>query len=287
MDVSWDDDSSEAQFETVVNHESTLWMLHQCRDVTFTEMIDFFHDTASKRMQKDNNHGQKSQRRVHFAKGSENSEEEHQILNSGTETNPKVPDELWCAPPTKVCEQMNAVTRSLTRPQPPSQQQNQSPVPGNGKQCGGISCANLTHSDATTGGGAPWLPFLRKKTMTTVVQRKIGPLFQRCWHLEGSVGSTMGVSCVRLHHKLVELDFMWLTLNGVKPFCIAQTSKACAHLMLVQTRGCLAGKCGVWSSALCLRMLVLLDMTNRLETKFTSLPTLQSLGSMQEWGAVN
>ena len=52
VDVPWDDDLSKAQFETAVSHESTLWMPHQCRDVTFTEMIDFFHDTANKGMRK-------------------------------------------------------------------------------------------------------------------------------------------------------------------------------------------------------------------------------------------
>jgi hypothetical protein len=62
MDVPWDDNSSKAQFETVVNHDSTLWMLHQCLDMTFTEMIDFFRDTASKGMHRSNQYGRSAQR---------------------------------------------------------------------------------------------------------------------------------------------------------------------------------------------------------------------------------
>ena len=62
VDVPWDDDSSKVQFESVVNHESTLWMLHQCWDMTFTETMDFFQDAAGKGMQKDNDCGRMLQR---------------------------------------------------------------------------------------------------------------------------------------------------------------------------------------------------------------------------------
>ena len=139
--------------------------------MTFTEIIDFFHDTASKGMQKDDNCGWTSQRCVHFTEGSKDIEEDHQILNSGTETAPKVPDELWYALLMDVCKQINAARRSLTRLQPTTQQHNQSPVPGDGKQCGGISRANVTQSDAMTNVGSFDFPFCRGRPQRRLCRR--------------------------------------------------------------------------------------------------------------------
>ena len=113
VDVPWDDESSKPQFEMVVNHESMLWMLHQCRDMSFMEMIDFFRDTASKGIKRDNNYRQLLQIWVHFAEGNEDTEEEHRILNSQMDASLKNPDDLWYALSPKMHEQVNATRRSM------------------------------------------------------------------------------------------------------------------------------------------------------------------------------